>query len=266
MIDGRTGIRTLLFLSATAIAGCGAAAGDALTADELDAVRESGSSTSVAHQSMVIADSLFDFDPTIDPTLSAEQNATAIRDRIQSQSSGCGTISLAGTTLTVNFGAAPGCTLANGVTASGSLTAGVSKSGSTITVALSFASLVVNGKALDGTASFATSNGSTFAVTAALTSGADTINANLTVTGASGSFTMGGTASSSRSSMSATFTAVTYRAGDCYPNGGSMALTRGPVSLTVTFSASSANSGVVTVTQGRRSSSATLPAYGTCPR
>ncbi len=125
----------------------------------------------------------------------------AVRDRIQSQLDTCGTVMLSGTTVTVSFGAAPGCTLANGVQASGS-------------------------------------------------------------------FTMSGAASGSRggASTAATFTNVTYRAGDCYRNGGSMAITRGPISLTVTFSATTANSGTGSVTQGRRSATATLPAYGSCPR
>lgn len=253
---------------ALSLSACGAAGTDALTADELDSVRESGTSTSSAHQTVVIADSLFDFDPTIDPAATAEANAMAVRDRVQSQLNACGSVMLSGTTVTVSFGAAPGCTLVNGVQASGSLTAGVSKMGATTTIALTFTNLVVNGKSLNGTASFATTTGTTFNVTAMLTSATDSLNANVTVTGASGSFTMSGTASGSRggANTAATFTNVTYRSGDCYPNGGSMAITRGPVSLTVTFSAATANSGTVTVTQGRRSTSATLPAYGSCPR
>lgn len=255
-------------VSLVALVGCGGAAADALTSDELDSVRESGASTTSAHQAVVIADSMFDFDPTIDPSATAEANAMAVRDRIRSQLGTCGMVSLTNTTVAVSFGAAPGCSLVNGVTASGSLSASVSKTGTTITIALAFTSLVVNGKSLDGTASFATSNGTTFNVTAMLTSGSDTLNANVTVTGATGSFAMNGTASGSRggSNTAATFSNVTYRSGDCYPNGGSMAITRGPVSMTVTFSAATANSGQVTVTQGRRTSTATLPAYGSCPR
>jgi hypothetical protein len=264
--DRRVGSLGVVVL--VALAGCGSAVTDALTADELDSVREAGASTSSAHQTVVIADSLFDFDPTIDPAATAEANASAVRARIQSQLNGCGSVMLAGATVTVSFGAAPGCTLVNGVQASGSLSAAVSKVGATTTIALSFSSLVVNGRSLNGTASFATTTGSSFAVTAMLASGADSLAANVTVTGASGSFTMSGTASGSRggSNTAATFTAVTYRSGDCYPNGGAMTIMRGPVSLVVTFSAATATTGAVTVTQGRRSAAATLPAYGSCPR
>jgi hypothetical protein len=250
------------------VAGCGGGVAEGLTAEELDSVRESGASTTSAHQAVVIADSLFDFDPTINPTLSAEANAMAVRDRIQSQLGACGTVALNNTTVTVSFGAAPGCTLVNGVTASGSLSASVAKVATTITVALTFTNLVINGKPLDGTAVFATNNGTTFNTMVRLASGSDALEASVIVTGASGSFTMSGTASGTRGSNStaARFTTVRYRAGDCYPNGGSMAITRGPVSLTVTFTAATANSGQVTITQGRRTSTATLPAYGSCPR
>jgi hypothetical protein len=264
--DRRVGsLGVVLLLS---LAGCGGVATDALTADELDSIRESGASTSSAHQTVVIADSLFDFDPTINPAATAEANATAVRDRVQSQLNGCGSVMLTGATVTVSFGAAPGCTLVNGVQASGSVSAAVTKVGATTTIALSFSSLVVNGKSLDGTASFATTTGSSFAVTAMLASGPDSLTANVTVTGASGSFTMSGTASGSRggSNTAATFSNVTYRSGDCYPNGGAMTIMRGPVSLVVTFSGATATTGAVTVTQGRRSSTATLPAYGNCPR
>ena len=40
---------------------------------------------------------------------------------------------------------------------------------------------------------------------------------------------------------------------------------KGRVSQVITFSADTADTGVVTVTTGRRTTTDTLPAYGSCP-
>src|SRR5580658_467667 len=81
-----------------------------------------GGSVAINEESTKLADSLFDFDPTIDPTKTVDQNATAIGANIQMNlGSSCGTVSVTGADVTVSFGAPPGCMLTNGVVVSGAI-------------------------------------------------------------------------------------------------------------------------------------------------
>src|SRR5215510_13660254 len=81
-----------------------------LDPDEQDAF-DRGSDPTVAAQMMTtMADSMFNFDPTINPANDAMTNAMAIQTQLKGEA--CGTITLAGTTITADFGA--GCTFKNG--------------------------------------------------------------------------------------------------------------------------------------------------------
>lgn len=244
--------------------------GDDATVDpmqEEDAVRQGGDSSSTMLGAVTLADSLFSFDPTLDASLSAEQNAAAIQSNAQMQLSGCGSVTASGTTVTVAFGAPPGCTLTNGTQVSGTVSATVTKAGGTVAVALAFTNVAVDGRTLSGTASFSTSNGTTYAVAADLTSGAQHLTAMLTIAATTSNVTIDGTAALVEAGVTTqiTFNHVVYVIGDCYPSGGTLTVRIGRVTETVTFSASSATSGVVTVQQGRQTSTKTLPAYGDCP-
>ena len=236
-----------------------AGATDTLSSEESTAVGSGADAVGVTQEATSVADSIFDFDPTIDPAATPETNATNIQKNAQSNLNGCGSATVTGTTVTIAYGAPPGCTLANGSVVSGTITASVSKTGATTTVTLGFADVVVNGKSLAGTASFATTDGSTFAVTANLNGYA----ISLTVKGASKTYTVSGSASGGGTSV--TFTNVVYVLDDCYPSGGSATLTKGAVTETIAFSAATATTGQVTVTIGKRTSTSTLPAYGSCP-
>lgn len=137
-------------------------------------------------------------------------------------------------------------------------------------VALTFDHVTVQGRALDGTATFATSDGSTFTITAELTSGTHAISipaSGLTVVGTVSALTLSGscTVSDGTTSVTASFASVHYTLGQCYPDGGSATFARGAVSETMTFTASSASTGQVSVSRGRRSFTLALPAYGSCP-
>lgn len=148
--------------------------------------------------------------------LDALQNAAAISRRVlehlggRDGGAGCGSVSLVGDTVTVNFGAPPGCRTILGTEVSGSVSARVSKSGSTLTVDLVFTQVVVNSHDIDGSASFATSTGNVFSVDASLRSDNKMLTTTaLTVTGEPGAITVGGMASVTRN---ATTTAFTFRA------------------------------------------------------
>jgi len=216
---------------------------------------------------LAVADSMFNFDPTLNPTMSAAANAMEIQRYTMTNLAGCGSVMVVGTTVTVSFGT--GCTLMNGVHVSGSATLMVSGGmGSALTVAMSFASLTVETATLSGTASFVTSNGTTFTVTANLTSGTTTIRANLTVVAVTGAYTVTGTASqmvTGEAATALTFNSLHYVMGQCYPDGGSVTVMRGLITMTYTFSAMTPTTGQVSVTQGRRMYTMTLPPYGNCP-
>jgi hypothetical protein len=243
--------------------------GDKLTLDERDVYDRGGDSVPSVQQLAQIADSLFNFDPTLDPGKTATENANAIGQEARTNlGTTCGTVTVTGTSVTVDYGAPPGCVLKNGITASGSVTAAVTAASPTLTVALTFSALVVNGQSLAGSASFATSNGSSFTVNATLTSGSTTFKVtNLSVTGtAGGTITIDGSASSGAGdgANQMTFAQVTWKLGDCYPNGGTLTIKRGLITALVTFSATTPTTGLVTVKVGKKTTTQALPTYGIC--
>jgi hypothetical protein len=221
----------------------------------------------VDQQLITLADNLFDFDPTINPANTADQNASAIGADAQASLGGCGAVKVSGADVTVSFGAPPGCTLPDGTVVSGTVAVAVTQSGAITTVALTLDSVVVNDKSISGTASFATSNGSMFTVKANLTSGTQTDVADLTVTGATDSFTVSGTGTvtQSGSTTEITFNDMVVTKGECYATGGSMSITKGAITETITFSATTPDTGEVAITVGKRTTEMTLPAYGSCP-
>jgi hypothetical protein len=167
----------------------------------------------------------------------------------------------------VNFGPPPGCTLSDGTVASGTVDLAVSESGGTTTVALTLTSVVVDGEALAGTASFATTNGTMFTVTADITSGASTDSAKLTITGTTDSFTITGNATVTEGSTTTVldFSDLTITIGECYASGGSVEVTKSGISESLTFNAQTPETGKVSLTVGKHTSTMTLPPYGSCP-
>lgn len=260
--------------------GGGSGGGSQLDAEEADTTNRGGDSSNGIQQTAAIADSLFDFDPTIDTAKTALENAVAIEQNVRNNlgsldggfpvdggSLGCGSVSLSGTTVTVAFGPSPGCTMKNGVTASGTVAVTVTKATSTVSLAITMTSLVVNGKSLAGTATFTTQNGTTFTVNADVTSGSTRYQATaFTITGGTNTVTFNGTltVTSGTVSSSMTFTTLVWNKGDCYPSGGTVRAQKAAVVATITFTSTTATTGKVTVTTGRVTSTACLPAYGNC--
>ncbi len=237
-----------------------------LSSDETDTVSRGGDGSISIDEALALADSVFQFDPTIDPAASPAQNAQSIGTRTKTTGGACAMVTTSGTTVTADFGAAPGCKLTSGVTVTGTVSATVSASSGTTTVVLGLMNVTVNGRAIAGTLSFATTNGTTFQTTVALSTGS-MLTGMITIVGSAAGFSLNGTLSSAASdaTTSITLTNVAYVTGDCYPSAGSMAVTKGIVSETITFNQATATTGKVTVTIGSRPNTATLPAYGSCP-
>ncbi|MCG3173985.1 MAG: hypothetical protein GMKNLPBB_02202 [Myxococcota bacterium] len=246
-------------------ADSGPPAGDWAASPERDIFRKGADILSSIMATMAVADSFFAFDPTLDTSKTAEENAAAIQQTITVESKSCAKVSLNGTSVTADFGS--GCTLANGMQVAGAATASVGKEGSTITVKLILNGFHVNGKSATGTLVFTTTNGSDFTVQADMTFSGDKVSGTLTIKGANGSFTANGSLSATQAGVPLTIAInnVVWSKGKCYPEAGSVSVTSGRVTITYTFSAQTADTGVVTVTQGRSTNTDTLPAYGSCP-
>jgi hypothetical protein len=238
------------------LAGCGS--NPEPDAEEVGALRGGHEATLTGQQSLGLSDELFDFDPTLDPSKSVTVNAEAVRARATTQIP-CATVALSGNTVTVTAPAA-GCTTASGITFSGSLSASLAQSGTTLTVTVTFTNVVVNSTTLGGTLTLVTTDGSTFQTTFALTRNGTAVSGNLTAVGAPGQITTSGTLSSG--STSALFTTVVWKKGDCYPSAGTVAVTAGRVTTTYTFTTTTPTTGTVSTGRGRTSQ---LPAYGKCP-
>lgn len=96
---GRPGTWVLI----ACLAGCENTPVDLPAVDE-QAAFDRGSSGLVAVQhALIVADSLFDFDPTIDPRATAQANAQNIEYATRTRLNSCGAVTLDGTTMTVNF-------------------------------------------------------------------------------------------------------------------------------------------------------------------
>ncbi len=236
-----------------------------LSLDEQDATNRAGRGSNTIQSLADITDSVFNFDPTLDPTKDAAQNATAVQGQAMVALNGCGSATLSGTTVTVDFGM--GCTLKNGTVASGSISVGVTQSGTMISLAVTMTMLKVNGQSLDGTLTMNTSNATSFTTIGSVTTSDGTFNANLTLSGTATSIGISGTLEESSGTVKSgyTFTFVVWNRADCYPNSGAVKIQRGAVMSTITFDAMTATTGKVTVATGRVTVPGQLPAYGSCP-
>jgi len=226
--------------------------------EEASALRGGHDANQAQQQTLALADELFDFDPTLDPTKTAQQNADAVFARATTQLP-CAMVMLSGTTLTVS--ASTPCATPNGVSFSGSLTAAITKTGSQLTVTMTWSNVVVGDTTINGTTTLVTSNGSTFQVTYALMKNGTAVSGMVTAVGAPGQITVDGTLVSG--STSAAMTAVRWKKGDCYPSSGSIAVTQGRLTTTYTFTSTTPSTGLVSTGRGR---TAQLPAYGSCPK
>ena len=251
----------------------GADASNGLSGDEQGTYNGGAPGANAIVALAAAADAMFQFDPTIDPLQTDTQNAQLVSDHVLSElgatgdaGAKCGSVTLSGTTVTASFGPAPGCTLPNNTKISGTIAVGITKSASMITIAMTMTSAIVNGLALDGTVQLATTNGTTFTLSGNFTSGTTTYSSSgLTFSGTTGVISVDGTFGITTSATTTyTFSALTWKIGDCYPDGGSLAIKSGLVTMTITFDASTPTSGNVTVTVGKKSVTEKLPTYGIC--
>lgn len=219
-----------------------------------------------------IDQAMVDFDPTINPAQTAEQNAMNVAGKVRGAAS-CASAMVSMTTVSAQF---TNCTLPSGVSLNGGVSIAVSKSGGTITLAFTLTNLAVNGKTVTGSITMVTTTGTSFAATGMFTVTTDAgmngvaLN-NLVVTATSGQYTMSGMLTSTVNGTAtsvgiAAMNPLVYQMGNCYPRGGTAIATRGTQRYTITFDTVTATCGSVNVRVNNLPPvRVALHPYGTCP-
>jgi hypothetical protein len=243
------------------LGGCGG--GDELDTGTQQEIAFHANGVVVAHQALTAIDQTMEIDPTLDVTKTPEQNAVAIQQRA-AEGGTCVDASVSGATATIIFAA--GCDV-RGTAISGQLSLTVQKTAGTITVTANFAALEVGGVPLDGSAKLMTAGDGSYQVTFDLTSGDSTVGGQIALEGAPGQVTLSGTLTSGGTSRSSSteLDNVVYVIGDCYPAGGALTIVTDVFNGTITFLATTPQDGVVAIQRDRRTTTAPLPAYGSCP-
>jgi hypothetical protein len=229
-----------------------------------DTYVRSASTVVTTEAALEVADDLLGFDPVLDRTHTADQNAMAIEAHAMGALTGCGTVTRTLAMLTVDFGT--GCTTPSGHVVSGSIGIGVVARGAEAGATLTFTSFTIDGAGLSGTLGVTTTS-TALQIDVALTSGSDSIAGTATIGATTGSFTLDATLTTTRATTTTNLAVagLVWNRGDCYPSGGTVTSTTGRLVQSITFTAATAMSGTVTVHEGALSASKTLPAYGDCP-
>lgn len=220
--------------TASSSSGASTGAGGAPSADEAAYL-----TTNVIATSMQYADTLFKFDPDLDPSMGADGNLATVKGN--ADDAGCAMITTVQGGLTIDYGAS--CTLPNGMVVSGAITVTIAKAGDAgISVGLAFAQFVASGVDLDGTLGFTTVDGSTFAIDVALTSGGVTLDGSVTAVGTPTEITVDGQATVA-GAVTVTATDVAFSPGECWPHGGEVVTKAGVLATKLTFDANTAITG-----------------------
>ena len=181
------------------------------------------------------------------------------------------------TTVAIDFGA--GCTVASLGTVAGTVSATVTKTASTISIAFTFGPLTVNGRSLTGTASAATTNGTSYMFAEDLLESGNHVTFNgtavLDANGAGVTLDGNGTwAQGADPAIALTLSGVHHTFAGCYADAGTITeskMVKGlrgmlvAVTETVLFDAATPSTGNVTISVNNVKKTQKLPAYGTCP-
>jgi hypothetical protein len=280
-----TSLRASRFLALLVLSACSSSSSTAADADAGGAVDVPAETSDTASRADVdtsassaklVTELFVQEDPTIDVSSTIGQNADAVATQVKTATAGCTSATIAHTAgtpeVTVSFGTS--CVI-NGNTLSGSVSAAVSGGSGTIAVTFTFTSLVVNSVSVNGTAKVTTSNGTTYASALDLT----TTKMHMTFTGSLAAdvtgkaITMNGSgtylATGSSSTLAFTTAGLHHTIGACYADAGTLSFSkpsgRATVTETITFGSTTPSTGQAQITVGGKTSTTTLPAYGTCP-
>ncbi|MFO0551524.1 MAG: hypothetical protein U0271_24265 [Polyangiaceae bacterium] len=242
------------------------------TAEQVAAADDGSDGADAVQAYLGFTDQLFNYDPDLDATGTAQGNADKIRSNVEAGATCVTVTSPAQGTVDFDFGA--GCTF-GAYEVSGALSVVVAidntdPNARKITVGLEMTALTINGLTIDGAASFTTSNGFKLDVVLDLETATKRVATQLTVTGAAGSFTIDGTATREEGSdtIALTYDGVKVEKAACWPSDGTVQVDTGAVSETLAFDADTATTGQATLTfaAGNKDVSTcyALPDHGEC--
>jgi len=157
-----------------------------------------------------------------------------------------------------------------GINLSGSIAVSISVENTEITTNFTFTNLSVDGsKPINGTVSIKKTGTNVLETDLNLTvetetitfKGSATVNTNDIVTSGTGSYKD----TKDNVNVTVTYTDLKWAYADCYPSGGTIVVSDGKITATITFSSNSASSGDVTVKVGAVEKTIKLDSYGSCP-
>lgn len=201
----------------------------------------------------------------------AKENAEAVKSAIKRavNNSTCLTITAGSKEAEFTATFSSDCKIVQaGANVEGVIKVSVSASSGKVAVTLVMTNVTFDSQGpLNGTASVAYSDGSTYAVTINTTTASATFNFSGSYALANKVATISGSGDYTKNAVVYTFTlnGVTWKIGDCYPNGGSVEIKINRLTETLTFNSQTPTSGKANLTIGRKTQEVTLLAYGQCP-
>jgi hypothetical protein len=254
-----------ILVAAVCIAGCGSSAPDPAVARGADVEL-----TTRAIDRALGAGTLFVSMGVIAPNMPADVNASALYQRVMTETNGCAVPTRTGTTLDVDLSA--GCTLAStNVVYGGSLHAEVSKPAtSTILIQATLDLLVDGSQPLTGTLFIQTIDGSTFTYQAGLTLGGVLVsvpNLRAGIASFGATFDATGTLTGKTGMYTLTISGVHQRFAGCYADDGTVEIAAPMMGMTPaldevwTFASDAPQTGNVAV----GTNTVKLPARTGCP-
>ncbi|MBI5528362.1 MAG: hypothetical protein HY897_18685 [Deltaproteobacteria bacterium] len=205
----------------------------------------------------------------LDAAKGVSENAAAVHEAfVEAVDSSCTTIQFTEGSAKIVADFAPGCMVDEaGVKVTGHLEITVAVADEAVTVTFAFVNLAIYGYPnLTGTGTVTAGGSGVYEFAVDMTSPVEfsfsgsvkKIGDTVTVSGA-GEYTKEG------KTWTVAAANVTWKAGDCYPSGGTVSLKTGPVAETITFDEQTPTTGEVTITIAGKSGTMTLEPYGECP-
>jgi hypothetical protein len=256
--------RALPFALTLGLAACGAGAKDPAAAR----IHDLEAAARVANRLLAVS-TAFVTSGLIEIASTDETIALAVYQHVKAETGGCGMITVAAVTVSVDFGM--GCTLATGqLLIGGAFEATISHKDNAVNVGLTFNGNV-DGQELAGRFAISTTNGNTFDYAGDMALDGTAVSyAQL-----SGGISLGGAQASGKGTLlepegdlAVSLDAVHQRFVACYGDEGEVTLTLpdNNSSAGLTFASTSSQNGKATYSEGTSSRSATLPLRTNCPR
>ncbi len=207
----------------------------------------------------------------LDASKTAKENAEAVKASIIKSVSNASCLTITAGATEVEFTAVfnSSCKIVQaGINVEGTIKVSVTAAGGKVTVTLQMTNVALDGQGpLNGTASASYSGGATYSVTVNTTTSSAVFNFAGSYVLSNKTATINGTGDYTKNAVIYAFTLnnVTWKVGDCYPNGGSVEIRINRLTETLAFNAQTPATGKATLTVGRKSQEVTLLAYGSCP-